>query len=326
MSSFSPDPNLLKKYPNAITLGQIQGKDRFLGALLGAAAGESLGAPYEFRKEAEIENPREIVGGRLFGAGEPTDDIDLTLALLRSLVTRRKFELDDVAQGYLRWFNSKPKDVGNLTRTALENLRAGDPPAQSGALAWEDSGRRAAGNGSVMCCAPIGLLHVRSLEGLAEDAAAVSRITHYDPRCVGSCVAVATAIAWLVRGEKDGEEAIERAASAGGAISDEVRAAIERGVNKKPEQISCDGADLGFVLLTVELAFAALASAKSLEEGLVAVVSRGGDTDTNGTVAGALLGAKFGKSQVPDRWSAKLRAAPELLTLGEQLHKIAGQR
>lgn len=323
MSSFKPDPNLLKKYPNAITLGQIQGKDRFLGVLLGAAAGESLGNPYEFRKQAEISNPREIVGGRLFGAGEPTDDIELTLALLRSLVHRRKLELDDVAQGYLRWFNNKPKDVGNLTRAALENLRAGDPPTQSGALAWEDSGRKSAGNGSVMCCAPIGLLHVKSLEGLADDAAAVSRITHYDPRCVGACVAVTTAVALLVRGDQDAEEAASRAASAGGAISDDVRAAIERGVNKKPEQIICDGDDLGFVLVTLELAFSALTSASNLEEGLVAVVSRGGDTDTNGAVAGALLGAKFGKSQIPERWSSKLKAGPELLSLGATLHKFA---
>jgi hypothetical protein len=45
MSSIRPDPNLLKKYPNAITLPQIEEKDRFLGTLLGAAAGESLGAP-----------------------------------------------------------------------------------------------------------------------------------------------------------------------------------------------------------------------------------------------------------------------------------------
>ena len=75
------------------------------------------------------------------------------------------------------------------------------------------------------------------------------------------------------------------------------------------------------MLLTLELAFSALASAASLEEGLVAVISRGGDTDTNGCVAGALLGAKFGKSQVPDRWASKLKAAPELLRLGEQLYK-----
>src|SRR5205085_4943089 len=178
-----------------------------------------------------------------------------------------------------------------------------------------------AGNGSVMCCTPIGLLHVKSLEGLADDAIAASRITHYDPRCVGSCVAVATAVALLVRGGEDAAEAIPRAAAAGGAVSDDVLAAIERGASKRPEQLQVDGEDRGFVLHTLELAFSALATASSLEDGLITVVSRGGDTDTNACVAGALLGAKFGKSQVPDRWLGKLKAAPELTSLAEQLYK-----
>ena len=78
----------------------------------------------------------------------------------------------------------------------------------------------------------------------------------------------------------------------------------------------------GFVLHTVEIAFSALASAADFEEGIVAVVSRGGDTDTNGCVAGALLGAKFGKSRIPERWTARLKAGPELSRLGEQLYKI----
>ena len=321
MSASRPDPDLLKKYPNAITLGQIQEKDRFLGALLGAAAGESLGAPHEFKPAAQVGAQRELKAGGPWALGEPTDDIQLLLALLRSVTARRRFDLDDVAQGYLKWFQGKPKDIGNLTRMALENLRAGDPPTQSGALAWEDSGRKAAGNGSVMCCAPIGLLHARSLEGLAEDAAAASRITHYDPRCVGGCIAVATAVALLVRGDQDGEEAVARAALAGGAVSDDVRRVIERGVSRKPDQLTVDGQDQGFVLHALELGFSALASAATLEEGLIAVVARGGDTDTNACVAGALLGAKFGKSQVPDRWAGKLLAAPELLALGEQLYK-----
>ena len=211
--------------------------------------------------------------------------------------------------------------LGNLTKAALENLRGGEGPEQSGALAWEDSGREAAGNGSIMCCAPIGLLHVKNLDGLADDATAASRITHYDPRCVGGCIAVATAVALLVRGGKDADEAISRAASAGGAVSDDVRMVIERGTTKKPEQLTVDGQDMGFVLETLELAFSALANAATLEDGLVAVVARGGDTDTNGAVAGALLGAKFGKAQVPERWSSKLKAGPELLNLGEQLYK-----
>jgi len=322
MSSFRPDAEILKKHPNAVTQQQLEERSRFLGCLLGAAAGEALGAPHENRPAAELTSaPREITGGGIWAAGEPTDDIQLTLALLRSIVARRKLDLEDVARGYLQWFAGRPKSIGNLTQAALENLRAGDPPTQSGAIAWEDSGRKAAGNGSVMCCAPIGLLHVRSLDGLVEDAAAASRITHADPRCVGSCIGVATAIAWLVRGGRDAEEAVQRAAGAAGAVSDEVRAAIERGASRRPSDLHVDGKDRGFVLNTVELAFSALASAATLEEGLVAVVSRGGDTDTNACVAGALLGARFGKGQVPERWAAKLKAAPELGSLGEQLYR-----
>ena len=128
MSANQPDPNLLKKYPNAITLQQLSEKDRFLGALLGLHAGESVGAPHEFKKAAEIIVPKEIVGGGIWKPGEPTDDVELTLALLRSLVARRRFDLVDAAQSYLKWFGGKPKDIGNLTRAALENLRGGEGP------------------------------------------------------------------------------------------------------------------------------------------------------------------------------------------------------
>src|SRR5204863_7171176 len=142
-----------------------------------------------------------------------------------ALASVGRLDLDDVARSHHKWYATKPKDIGNLTHAALENLRAGEPPAQSGAIAWEDSGRRSAGNGSVMCCAPIGLLHVKNPEGLAEDATAASRITHYDPRCVAACIGVATALAYLVRGGKDAGEAVERASGAAGAVSDDVLSA-----------------------------------------------------------------------------------------------------
>ena len=62
MSSIKPDPALLKKYPNAVTTQQLEEKSRFLGTLLGLAAGESLGAGFEFKKAGEFTPPREILG------------------------------------------------------------------------------------------------------------------------------------------------------------------------------------------------------------------------------------------------------------------------
>ncbi|MDE6084115.1 MAG: ADP-ribosylglycohydrolase family protein, partial [Muribaculaceae bacterium] len=37
----------------------------------------------------------------------------------------------------------------------------------------------------------------------------------------------------------------------------------------------------------------------SFEEGLLAIVNEGGDADTNGAIACAILGAKFGYSSIP---------------------------
>ena len=281
MGSFRPDPNILKKHPNAITQQQIDEKGRFIGAVLGAAAGDSS------------------------SSGEPGNAVSLTLLLMRSLVSRKQLDLEDVGRGLLRWFGSKPAGLGNLTRSALENLRAGEPPTQSGAIAWEDSERKGADDGSLLCCAPIGLLHAKNLDGLSDDAAAFSRITHSDPRCVAGCIGVATAIAWLVRGH--GDEAVERAASAAGAVSDAARLAIERGAARKPSEIHAEG---DFVLGTLELAFSALGSAATFEEG------------ARGCVAGALLGAKLGKNQIPEKLLARAKAAPELGSLAASLYGL----
>jgi ADP-ribosyl-[dinitrogen reductase] hydrolase len=287
MGSFRPDPNILKKHPNAITQDQIDEKARFTGALLGAAVGEST------------------------DGGESKYGMTRTLQLLHSIASRKVFDAEDMGRMLVRWFQGKPQGLSNLTRMALENLRAGETPANAGSIAWEDS-ERASDAGSVVCCVPIGLLHVKNLDGLADDAANFSRITHYDPKCQAACVGVATAVAYLVRGGKDAAEAVERAASSAGAISDDVRSAIERAGNRKPADVHGEG-----LLLTVELAFSALANATSFEEGIESIKA----LQQDGIVAGALLGAKFGKSSVPEKWVSKLKTAGELSSLADTLYK-----
>lgn len=299
-------------------------KDRFLGALLGAHAGDALGAAVEGMTSAQVaakfpQGVRDIVGGGPYGwePGEPTDDTGLLLCVARSLAARGTLEPEDLSNRYLEWYRKGPKDVGNLWRSVLENLAAGESIDQAGVLAWEDSGRQAASNGSLMCCAPIGLLDVNRPNNVAEDAARLSRLSHVDPRCQGGCAALCTALSLLVNNELD--EAVPRAALAGASYADEVRAAIERSSARKLTDLIVDGPDMGYVTKTIEVAFCALQTATDFDEGLVAVVSRGGDADTNGAVAGALLGARWGLLRIPERWQRKLKAKNELLRLGEEL-------
>jgi len=56
------------------------------------------------------------------------------------------------------------------------------------------------------------------------------------------------------------------------------------------------------VLIALQNAFHELLHAPTLEEGVVATVRRGGDSDTNAAIAGALLGAVHGREAVPRQW------------------------
>src|SRR5690242_2301862 len=116
MGSIRPDPNILKKYPNAITQDDIDLRNRFLGVLPGLAVGDCLGAPLEFLEQNDVEErfpngPREITGGGTFdwARGEPTDDTQLALALMESLAGAARLDLNDLCTRLIGWLNSKPK-------------------------------------------------------------------------------------------------------------------------------------------------------------------------------------------------------------------------
>ena len=58
----------------------------------------------------------------------------------------------------------------------------------------------------------------------------------------------------------------------------------------------------GWVLIALRNALWQLLHATSLEEGVIDTIMRGGDTDTNAAICGALLGAVHGRDAVPGRW------------------------
>ena len=183
-----------------------------MGALLGLAVGDALGTTYEFQRLEQPPYPRlavgpaiDVVGRGPFGlqAGVITDDTQMAVCLARSLVECRGLDVEDVARRYVEWAQHA-FDVGNQTADALQRIRGGSEPHIAGLATWRDSGRRAAGNGSLMRCAPLAVKYAhyatppRDPSALAEHAIAESMITHADPRCTIACamfqVAIASAI------------------------------------------------------------------------------------------------------------------------------------
>lgn len=286
--------------------------DRVLGGLLGVHAGDSLGATHEFRswKTIVAGKPmawrlRDIVGGGVFewAAGAGTDDTDLTLAVLDAYLDADGFRLEQAAENMLAWLRRGPIDVGGATRSGLERFAASRDPLDAGA------GEGSAGNGSLMRCLPTAL--ARSQQELrTRESAEVSAITHDDLRCQWSCI-VYNEIASAVLDGAPPLDAVavarDLAQAAGGSdAARAVVAAMDDGAQLNLVDLASDGGNpfgkSGFVLHSLSLAIAAVLDVRPLEEVLIDVVHLGGDADTNGAIAGGLLGVRDGAAAIPARW------------------------
>jgi ADP-ribosyl-[dinitrogen reductase] hydrolase len=300
--------------------------DRARGVLLGLASGDALGRPVEFETPASIEAEHgrvtEMLGQGTHGqpAGTVTDDTDLALCLARSLAACDGFDPDDVAERFVAWLDSGPFDVGLMTRDAIDELRNGTPPDEAGQVVWERRPEGSnAGNGSVMRCAPHALAyHLDSR--LADVSRESSAITHADPRCTWACAALNIVLSGLVAGDDpalaangvvlsmEGDDAVREVVAG-------VKRAVERDEGPDREDLSASG----YVLDTLETGLYQGLTAPDAEEAIVRAVNMGDDADTVGAVTGAVAGARFGASALPERWLEQLDEAGELRSLADEL-------
>ncbi|MBI2754388.1 MAG: ADP-ribosylglycohydrolase family protein, partial [Betaproteobacteria bacterium] len=142
-----------------------------------------------------------------------------------------------------------------------------------------------------------------------------SALTHPNPVCIDACAAYAAAIAAGIAGASPDamrEAALAQASKTHAASA--ARAAIERGAAGELPADFESGA--GAVLTALQNAFYQLFHAPGVEEGIIATVHLGADTDTNAAIAGALLGAAHGKGAFPSRWVLPLLACRPLAGAG----------
>lgn len=305
-------------------------RDSRLGALVGLAVGDALGTTNEFADLAAPSFPTlavgphvEVTGGGPFrvAPGQVTDDTQMAAALATSLHANRRFDSDDVAERYIAW-SKVAFDIGNQTSAALRRVAAGAAGTDAGRQVWESGGHRAAGNGSLMRTVPIGVFFADDAEQRRNASVRDSALTHFDPRCMLACAAFNAAVA---AGSREGadvpamfaaargelELAIQHpvAQSVGGGLLAEAKSALEGDLDaaeREDPELYGDGFHLlrqqGFVRVAFRLAFWELSHAPTFRAGLVDVVNRGGDADTNGAITGALLGAYHGREEIPEDW------------------------
>ncbi|MFQ5846222.1 MAG: ADP-ribosylglycohydrolase family protein [Candidatus Methylomirabilales bacterium] len=303
--------------------------DHFQGCLLGLAIGDALGMPFEGFPAWVVGPVLDQVGGlhesahRGLGAGQWTDDTQMSLCLARSLVRRGRADPEDIAREYLAWFRSEDvRGIGATTRRALGRLEAG--------AGWWNSGmegEEAAGNGTAMRAAPLGLFYHHDLAALREACALDAGITHRNAEAVAGSQAVAFLAARLVAGASPGDELFQAMGEfvAGSRVAENLhrsRELLERGAN--PLQASEALGVGGYVVETVaRSAFCFFHAPDDFARAVTAAVRGGGDTDTAGAITGAWSGARAGLAGVPAGWHAGVEGAGAIAALARELYDVA---
>jgi ADP-ribosyl-[dinitrogen reductase] hydrolase len=251
-------------------------------------------------------------------AGTITDDTEQALCITRSLAQHQEFAPADIAERFVAWYDSGPFDIGGMTRRSLTQLKHGDTWDEAGQHVWENSPEgQNAGNGSVMRCPPLAIPYATDWDRLAEVSRQSSQITHADPRCTEACAVLNLTVAGLFEGaDAPLQDALDYVDSDAPA---ELLMALEplaRG--DAPDTLETSG----YVVHSLQTALHDGLVADSAEDAIVTAVNRGGDADTIGAIAGAVAGARFGASQLPDRWLAAINETDELELLAEQLAVI----
>ena len=307
--------------------------DRARGVMLGIAAGNLLGLRAEGWSHRRIaaEYPagiRDIDPGEL---GKPMDDdlaqaVELAEALLEGGDT-----IDRFSQRLVSWRHDNGRGMGRTTRQSIAQLEDGMTPPHA-AYAVYRAKDNIAPNGGVMRCAPVAVRYRTEPALMTRVSADTCAVTHYSPLSQWSCVIVNAAIAMLLCGCEPDLQKLFRGAQADGCpdlLSEGQKAGIDttvlergtagRSLPQSTGWLEDNQSGKGHTLLTLQAGLWAAASRLGFDESLTAVVNAGGDTDTNGALAGAVLGARYGESAMPLRWGRHIKWKDRLAGLGERL-------
>jgi ADP-ribosyl-[dinitrogen reductase] hydrolase len=293
--------------------------DRSIGALLGLAIGDALGAPAEGMRRGSYPRIMDFMPSDVHGLspGGWTDDTAMALCLAESLLACRGLDPHDLMRRFLRWYRlgenacgGRTVGIGQNTRAALEAYEG------EGDFGQNDNHPGSIGNGCVMRLAPVAIRYRRNLVAARDAAIAQARTTHSSNEAAEASGLMAK---MLVAGLRTGDPA---------AITDVRFSARTPRVNaiahgsyqrRSREEISSAARAVD----TLEAALWCLHQADSFEDAVVTAVNLGGDTDTIGATTGQLAGAVFGASAIPGRWVEGLHAAERIAALAHALHRAA---
>lgn len=282
--------------------------DYAYGAFLGLLCGDAAGAPLEFYRGTIDENVVDAAmrmpgGGRLgVGKGQITDDSELAMSLAHTLYDKQPYDgfpLEEVARAYVLWFHSRPFDIGSTCARAF-SVQPGRNGLYADKMLQVATGSYASeANGALMRVAPIALWTWNEpKEVIAHCARMDAVLSHPNIVCQECNVVVCLAIAYLIKHPQDGAGAIKYIEDYinNYCPSDKVKQWFNESVSV--DDLVCTS-HIGHVRWAFTLAMHFLRTGASFETAIKTTLLKGGDTDTNAAIVGAVMGALHGARKIP---------------------------
>lgn len=269
-------------------------ESRALGAYLGLAIGDALGATVEFMTPREIKAQygvhQQIRGGGWLHLkqGHVTDDTTMALALGQAILNAGCMDATAMAEAFSAWMRAKPVDVGHTVRRGIIHYRK----TGNTEMPYNEQD---AGNGACMRVLPLALASYGLDESTVRKACQIqSHITHHHPLSDAATECVTLMVQAALKGEATVNALLTMAHTL---------------ASQHPEfnfrKRRCDNPS-GYIVHTMQAVFQAFFDTESFEQCLTDVVNRGGDADTTGAIAGMLAGAFYGDEAIPRAWLKKL--------------------
>lgn len=268
-------------------------RDRAKGMLWGLLVGDALGSPIQFSSKDGHPHITEMVPCPVFNvpAGYWTDDGSMALCIMDSYVRKGGvYDREDIGATFVKWYREgylssiegRAFDVGITTSQSVAAI------ARGSLVNGTDS---AQGNGSLMRFAPSWLI------AFAEDRRSVyheiSDLTHASDTVRMECEKLDHVLETNLRG-------------------------VRSDVGPGAETARADVPNSGWCVDTLKAAAWAFNTTQTFEDGMVAAVNLGGDSDTIGAVYGQIAGAFYGYSAIPERWVKAMKDWEKLDALIEQ--------
>lgn len=313
--------------------------DHVKGVIYGSCAGNTIGL---FTDKMSKADANKAYGGmssleykdrvtdsyrRSWEKGDWTSDTD-QMILIMDMILQNSGRVDSkvYAQMLRRWSqkgfaelgDSGSAPMGGTTCSVINHKDFLTNPFKAAVEVWEKKDRNLAANGAVMRTCILGVHCYGSLQQVTTNTVEICKVTHADPKCQASCVAVTTAIALMLqqqqpyysRGTYNIQEIIHR-------CYEEAKKTLSQPKDQQEmkdmlwttqlSELKLDEAHRqGYTYKCMGVGFWALRQT-DFRTAIETIIKEGGDADTNGVVAGALLGCKLGYSNIPTSWRSKFR-------------------